>query len=1363
MRTQAEADRIGAHEAFAGRAALFGEGAARVDPRRALALQRALGNHQFSRLVPDRAPPERVVFRQPVEGFAGEPGRDAEQRALSLPEGGAPIPAPLRSALAGVVAVDLEAVRIHTDEQAAATARELGARALTVEHDISFAAGEYAPHTPEGLRLLVHELKHVEQHARGLRPGTLPGRAIGDPHDALEQEADLAAQRVAAGPLSLSPTAPAPAPARPAARPRRAVRGASPVIMRQPRADAAGDRIEVIEDRAKHKLRVVRVDKTGRIVAGLAEITPPKGESLEAAKVEAKLHETSRLTDARGTYKIKLPPRYTATTNPKETVQLRQTTAEELARKEADRQKVEAYLAAQDEEFGTNLAFLYAADLADEDKVAALMRTEGYQQFAQKRAEKQYWTEVRRLMELDRESIKEGYLAGGVVLSDREADDTWVDRELEKPWDEQNDRPKPHMSALQQWEARNRARIEERLYVQGKRAQARGFAEEQARIMAHRVEPGATSSAAEKQEAREWAALAGHDLADDDAVARQINAQVRAHQGDLLELATKEAAWAAMHHGQDSPEARRWRTILNAHAAAMKAGGFDAPWRPNMAQEARQDAEDAALRQQFARLFPGFEEGLSVKEMREILRRGRSRDQLSSWEREHLDKHGSLPNEVTDERGILQGYKLYSYEQLGLNGGVGQVTEEIVDVAGKRVSITKTVTLTPAVAFFEDLSRSLPYMSTAISALEALTGRSMRLRDAYSETGRELSVGERLEAILNGLPAGGPFAKVAHYAGRIMLAKAALEVTTGMDLSGPGLDAIIAGKPRWLTADERAQRALHGAAMHIAYSALGAIQGTVANRKAIDQTFRAEPHQWRDPGRAPDASEAAAFGTMGRTIVDKAARLGEALLTSGMRPGAPQLVYHEGAPLVAEMHEGAAPARRADAGGEPPAARDLTVERGVEGENGRPPRATYRREPTADERAEAWQQADAMAAYWEKRGVAPPEFTANMDHPTAWIHETDGSPTQLRRINLGYNLAPARDPAGVPLEHRANAALSPRAATGHEGGHYEAFVADKVHPLHEETQASLRGAIHMPALPLSDRSALIRDAAARLGHHEQGTPVAGREHLRSRWQRPTLVLPPGLWLEAIDFRSLPPRGPAPAASGPRGIEVRHVESSRRRGPPPRAAAPADKAGQPSRSAAEEARDAFRRAGEKLANLEQNPPPRQPTPQPQRSRGASPPPPKEAPAPSQPRQQPARSADAQRSEDRPPPVKLSPRERADLDAKIVAACKQLPYLSKQLELSRSRVLYYMKRIEAGEPDAQPSVVNNELTDGHHRLIASLILKKPVEVSRRSEDPAMRQLSKAAHEMAVRIAEALGTPPPKVRPLRPIKNADFVLVD
>jgi hypothetical protein len=58
---------------------------------------------------------------------------------------------------------DFSGVRIHTDAQAAESARQLNARAFTVGNHIVFDTGEYAPHTLSGQRLLAHELTHVVQ------------------------------------------------------------------------------------------------------------------------------------------------------------------------------------------------------------------------------------------------------------------------------------------------------------------------------------------------------------------------------------------------------------------------------------------------------------------------------------------------------------------------------------------------------------------------------------------------------------------------------------------------------------------------------------------------------------------------------------------------------------------------------------------------------------------------------------------------------------------------------------------------------------------------------------------------------------------------------------------------------------------------------------------------------------------------------------------------------------------------------------------------------------------------------------------------------------------------------------------------
>jgi hypothetical protein len=59
----------------------------------------------------------------------------------------------------------LDAVRIHSDDRAAAAAKAVGARAFALGDDVVFGTDAYAPHTPQGEQLLLHELLHVEHGA----------------------------------------------------------------------------------------------------------------------------------------------------------------------------------------------------------------------------------------------------------------------------------------------------------------------------------------------------------------------------------------------------------------------------------------------------------------------------------------------------------------------------------------------------------------------------------------------------------------------------------------------------------------------------------------------------------------------------------------------------------------------------------------------------------------------------------------------------------------------------------------------------------------------------------------------------------------------------------------------------------------------------------------------------------------------------------------------------------------------------------------------------------------------------------------------------------------------------------------------
>lgn len=58
---------------------------------------------------------------------------------------------------------DFGGVRVHAGSGAADATRAVGARAFTVGQDLVFGAGEYAPATVTGRKLLAHELAHVVQ------------------------------------------------------------------------------------------------------------------------------------------------------------------------------------------------------------------------------------------------------------------------------------------------------------------------------------------------------------------------------------------------------------------------------------------------------------------------------------------------------------------------------------------------------------------------------------------------------------------------------------------------------------------------------------------------------------------------------------------------------------------------------------------------------------------------------------------------------------------------------------------------------------------------------------------------------------------------------------------------------------------------------------------------------------------------------------------------------------------------------------------------------------------------------------------------------------------------------------------------
>jgi hypothetical protein len=76
---------------------------------------------------------------------------------------GAPLSASTRAFFEPRFGKDLSHVRVHANEMASRSARELNALAYTVGSNVIFGAGRYEPGTSQGQRLLAHELTHVFQ------------------------------------------------------------------------------------------------------------------------------------------------------------------------------------------------------------------------------------------------------------------------------------------------------------------------------------------------------------------------------------------------------------------------------------------------------------------------------------------------------------------------------------------------------------------------------------------------------------------------------------------------------------------------------------------------------------------------------------------------------------------------------------------------------------------------------------------------------------------------------------------------------------------------------------------------------------------------------------------------------------------------------------------------------------------------------------------------------------------------------------------------------------------------------------------------------------------------------------------------
>jgi Domain of unknown function (DUF4157) len=135
------------------------------------------------------APPRIQRFSGQPNGRMDESGKEEEQPVQTKSQSGArpaatnlgnrlsqrqgsgtPLPKSIKSEMEHSFGVDFSHVNIHTDTEAIHVNQELHAQAFTYGQDVYFNSGKFNPEQTEGKQLLAHELTHVVQQGKDIRP-----------------------------------------------------------------------------------------------------------------------------------------------------------------------------------------------------------------------------------------------------------------------------------------------------------------------------------------------------------------------------------------------------------------------------------------------------------------------------------------------------------------------------------------------------------------------------------------------------------------------------------------------------------------------------------------------------------------------------------------------------------------------------------------------------------------------------------------------------------------------------------------------------------------------------------------------------------------------------------------------------------------------------------------------------------------------------------------------------------------------------------------------------------------------------------------------------------------------------------------
>ena len=160
-----------------------------------------------------------TIFRKANQQSSGN---SLATSTCTVPTGGGQSMTPtLRHFMEARFKHDFSQVRLHTDSEANASAKSLGALAYTYGQDIFFDASSFRPNTPQGLTLIAHELSHVVQQSRHPLPL----------NEALRVEPETSSAEVEADRTALAVVTPGPVNEQPSARSRGVNRGAGWAVL----------------------------------------------------------------------------------------------------------------------------------------------------------------------------------------------------------------------------------------------------------------------------------------------------------------------------------------------------------------------------------------------------------------------------------------------------------------------------------------------------------------------------------------------------------------------------------------------------------------------------------------------------------------------------------------------------------------------------------------------------------------------------------------------------------------------------------------------------------------------------------------------------------------------------------------------------------------------------------------------------------------------------------------------------------------------------------------------------------------------------------------------------------------------------